>query len=340
MLATAMAWAAVACAPADRGSGEESHSDAGLSDEARVPVLVYHAWWVQAPCDYAHHALKAFEADLELIHRNGFRAVPAEWLAEWALGLRDGRTLPARAIGITFDDGPDSDWRDQADSACGATRSVQSLIENFRRQHPDLPAYSPHATVFAIASPRARDAIHRAVGLIAASDDWWRAANATSTLAIHNHGLDHDHPALTQRAFDAAVGAYIPAAGYGEGDWRGRSDFGRIDTYVEAQAQVEFAARHVERISGRWPRLFAYPFAQSSWYLRELYFPLHPERHRTLAAFCAGNIYLTRGAPRYCLPRINFGGDPALGDWNSPAGLQTILDLSLQGHGPLRRKDA
>ena len=88
----------------------------GLAPDARVPVLVYHAWGIDAPCDYRHHALRAFEADLETIHGRGFTVVPVEWLAEWALRARDGSTLPGRVVGITFDDGPDLDWIDAHDA--------------------------------------------------------------------------------------------------------------------------------------------------------------------------------------------------------------------------------
>ncbi len=85
--------------------------------------------------------------------------VPLYWITEWALGLRDGSTLPDKVVGITTDDGNDLDWIDvyAPGYACGPTRtSFRSVIQSFHAAHPSYPWYSPHVTTFVIASPVAR----------------------------------------------------------------------------------------------------------------------------------------------------------------------------------------
>ena len=122
------------------------------------------------------------------------------------------------------------------------------------------------------------------------SDDWWAAAAGHPLLAIGSHGWDHNHPDLDP------------------GDAR-RGGFTGIDTLEACRRQVEQAAQLIRERCGTWPELFAYPFGESSPYLRECYFPVYAEAHRSRAAFGTHPGALDRATDRWNLPRLVCGRD-------------------------------
>ncbi|MEW6735414.1 MAG: polysaccharide deacetylase family protein [Acidobacteriota bacterium] len=298
-----------------------------LPNSAKVPVLIYHSWNVGSDCSYVNNAPAALESDLETIRQQGFVVVPLYWIAEWAVGIRDGSTLPDKVVGLTFDDGVSGDWYDNASSPCGYVKSFRTILQEFKARYPDLPWYSPHAAVFVVGSPSAR----QFVGGNTMTDEWWAAANSSGIMEIYNHSTDHDHESIHGQygpsfpaAFDSSLGIYIPVAGYGMDayNWVGRNNFFRIDSYLEANYEIARSAQYISSKIGVWPDLFAYPFGHEVPYLINDYFPNYPGEHQTLAAFCCGDSFVTRNSSRYCLPRFSHGSP---GGWTTPAGLVSIL---------------
>lgn len=308
-----------------------------LSNAAKVPVLLYHSSFLSAPCGYANNAGLALEQDLETIRSAGFTVVPVYWIAEWATGTRDGSTLPAKVVGITFDDGFDLDWFDNPPAMnghpCnGKQKSFRSVLQAFKQKYSaSLPWYSPHAASFVIASPVARQKIF-ANNM---SDYWWSAANSSGFMEIYNHSADHDHSSVKGPIHDVNIGGSLPIGGYGDGNWVGQLDFSRINTYTEAQYEIAKSASYIAgKIAPAWPDLFAYPFGHASCYLVNTYFPNYWAQHQTFAAFnteiqpnpkpgtCPpdGN-YVKRGQNRFNLPRITHGYS-----WSTPSGLLNILN--------------
>lgn len=70
----------------------------------RVTVLMYHRIGVASNDFEARYAISAarFSAHMRALSDHGYRAVSVDDLVNW---LEGGRTLPARAIVVTFDDG-------------------------------------------------------------------------------------------------------------------------------------------------------------------------------------------------------------------------------------------
>lgn len=272
-------------------------SASALSNSANVPILLYHPG-NSTLCNYADNALKALAADLTTMYANGYTVVPVYWIAQWVVGDLDGSQLPDKVVGITFDDGANEDWFD-TDWGCGSM-SGRSVLNDFKSAHPDLPWYSPHATLFVIASQIAR------ADLGGLRSDWWSSAQTSGIMEIYNHSLDHDHSAITSQQWDPFVQSYIAVGGYGDGNWAGTNSFERIDSYVEADAEVRKAAAYIQGEIGVWPDLFAYPEGHHSDYILNTYFPTYTSEHQTYAAFCLGDTYASRSSPRYCIPRFTF----------------------------------
>lgn len=297
-----------------------------IDNSASIPVLLYHSheFPAAAPCTSANTAAVALEHDLATLHQEGFTVVPAYWIAEWARGLRDASTLPARVVGITFDDGADFDWNDWTHPTCGLIKSFRRVLQEFKAAHPELPWNSPHASSFVIASPAARATIS-AFNNIPINDNWWYAANQSGIIEIYNHGADHDHSALQSTVYDSSFGAYIPVNGA-----PAENRFYRTDTSAEAYHQVVTAAAFITGRTGAWPDLFAYPRGEGQPdkpdnFIHE-WFVNNSPIHNTFAAFCLGESYVTRASPAYCLPRYSY-----LQSWASnPAFFRQILRESGQ----------
>jgi hypothetical protein len=294
--------------------GVASTPATALSNTAKVPVLLYHTG--ASGCTYSTNALMALAADLETMYSHGYTVVPVYWITSWVVGDMDGSALPDKVVGITFDDGNDSDWIDANYGGCGTSTSGKTVLNNFKAAHPDLPWYSPHATLFVIASQIARAHIGGA-----GSSSWWSAAQSSGIMEIYNHSQDHDHPDITTQYYDPFLQNYIAVGGYGDGMWAGQGNFYRIDTYNEADMEVRKAAAYIYGIIGVWPDLFAYPFGQASSYLVNTYFPTYGSEHQTYGAYCLGSAYATRSSNRYCIPRFTYNND-----WGT-SNTDTILGI-------------
>ena len=264
-----------------------------------VPILTYHSQNVcgRSTADNDHAALAA---DLRALQSAGIRIVPLDWLADALDGRRPGRKLK-RCVVLTFDDGCDFDVRDLDYPDHGLQQGFLGILEDFRRE-AGAAARDLHATSFVIASREARLAIDTGSlfrrGWI--SDDWWRETDRGGRIAIENHGWDHNHPDL---------------AGDGRGSFEG------IGTHEQCLEQVVRAAGAIEAKIGRWPRYFAYPFGESSEYLRETFFPGYPEVHGCRAALGTEPGRVTQASDRWNLPRFVCGRD-----WTSPGELIELLN--------------
>lgn len=271
-----------------------------VSNDGKIPILAYHTW-NKAGCGYGDNDIKALEADLETLFARGYTIVPLASVAVWVTGELDGSALPKKPVAISFDDGPNQDWYDS--SACGYLPSVYSVLKRFKDRHPELPAYSPHATVFVIASPVARDS-----GLGFGDEWWWAAQNQSNGLIdVGNHSADHDAPWLTFPAWDPYLNTHLRIGSIADGNWSRPADFARIDTWGEADVEVYRAALFISGKTGVWPTLFAYPYGQASEYLKHNYFPNNYTLHRTYAAFCSVGQAATRESDRWCIPRFGHG---------------------------------
>ena len=159
-----------------------------------------------------------------------------------------------------------------------------------------------HATTFVIASEGARRAMDTKslFGKNWISSDWWRDTDREGLIAIESHGWDHNHPDL---------------------GGNGRGGFDTIDSEDLCRGQVSRAAKTIGTLTGRRPVYFAYPYGQSSAYMRETWFPDFAEQHGCRAAFGTEATHVRKESKRWNLPRYICGHD-----WQSPEALREILD--------------
>ena len=87
--------------------------------------------------------------------------------------------------------------------------------------------------------------------------------------------------------------------------------------------QVVQAGEFIERKTGRAPCFFAYPFGESSEYIRNEYFPFHRDEHHCLAAVGTDSGLVTVQSNRWNLPRFVCGRD-----WSAPEELLAELGLN------------
>lgn len=238
--------------------------------------------------------------DLEAMTLAGHPIIPLDRL----LDALDGTTrLDPGSVCLTFDDGCDFDVRDIDVPGVGRQRSFLGILEDFRQHHG--PGVQPglQATSFVIASAAAREAIDRRslFGRGWMRDDWWAAACRHPLMAIGNHSLDHHH---------ADIAPEDP----------GRGRFDHLSSVAECDRQVIDAARRIEAMCGVRPTVFAYPFGESSDFMRESYFPEHASRHGCRAALGDEPETIGPDSDRWNLPRFVCGRD-----WTSSAGLLQLL---------------
>lgn len=252
-------------------------------------VLTYHAMNVDGRT-HADNDHVALAQDLRALHGAGVRVARVHELAAAALGEAPMPRDPV--VAITFDDGSWFDWHDLEHPTHGPQRAFAGILRDFAAESGAFV----HATSFVIVSPRARAVLDRScmVGAGWWGDDWWREAEAEGLLAIESHSWDHNHETLP--------------AGLRADPRGGRFD--HVGDPTEADAQVAQASAWLDaHVGARRPRVLAWPYGQSTPYLRDEWMPRHAAGLGILAAFGTRPAPLRTGAPRWDLPRYVCGRD-------------------------------
>lgn len=270
-----------------------------------IPVLTYHSNNV-TDNSYAGNDHVALEADLKRISELDVEIISLEEVYGW----HQGQALNTRGRGcvaLTFDDGSDFDYFDLPHPKLGLQRSFLNIL----RAHNERTRMRVCASIFVISSPDARKFLDQRclIGKGWWNDHWWPAAEASGLMSIECHSWDHVHPCLERVAQAQNL----------------KGDFSAISSWGDCDQQVRRAADYIEsRLAGRRPRFFAYPWGQSSTYLKETYMPGETGRHRFLAAFTTEPSPVTRSHSRWDLPRFICGRD-----WRSVDELAALLGQCL-----------
>lgn len=237
--------------------------------EHNVMVLAYHPR-IDTGDSYETNELIAFNEDLRLLNESGFQIVPLVWVSEWISG---GRDIPENSVAITFDDG--------ADATLAFLEAMEVFQLEVAPQQPHL-----HATTFVIASPAARADIGGEQDL---ADNWWRIVEESPLMSIENHSWDHNHPSVETKCDDTSPDEH---------------GFRVIDEYSEATCEVALASTFIRDVTGRRPIHFAYPYGQSSYYLRETYLPEFSGQHGITAAFSTAGRKVSSDSSIWNVPRF------------------------------------
>ncbi len=261
-------------------------------------VLAYHAANVTGN-DYASNDHLALAADLRTIVDAGWRLAPLQEVVEKGLGGLGNERL----VALTCDDGISLDYHDFDHPSFGPQPSLRRIVSEFAEAHPQ---HDVELSCFVIASPEAREQLDRkdfmSLGLW--PDQWWAEANMSGRLRIENHSWDHNHPSVDPTAQrEQSKGRFEP-----------------IDTFAECEAEVAQAQDYIAERSGRRPRYFAYPWGQSSDYLRGEYLPENAQRLGLAAAFSCEPGLIVAGSDPWMLPRAVCGEH-----WRSGDELRALL---------------
>lgn len=271
-------------------------------------ILTWHSVNIRDN-SYAGNDLVAFETDICELDRRGWTILPLERCLD--LLARD--QLPERAVALTADDGAVLDFKTFDHPTCGPQRSLFSRLETLLDEGRLDRRHQALLSVFVIASPEARAELDQKVtgGLNLWSDDWWSEANRSGLIQVESHSWDHNHDVLERTA---------------QRDNQ-RGDFRAIATAAECRVEVDQASAFIGERSGRRPHFFAYPYGQSSDYLREVYLPSHGPGLGLRAALSCAPEPVTATSNVWDLPRFVCGRD-----WNSPEAFGQLLDgLSASG---------
>lgn len=271
-----------------------------------VPILTYHPINILGT-DYQNNDHVAFSVDLESFDSLGFKLVPLGSLFQWLLF---GKSLPRKAVAVTFDDGAIFDWEDIEHPTCGHQVSMANMVFRHCSKHTVSPKNYP-VTSFVIASPEAREELDRVCFGERHwwHDDWWLPATESGFMDIQNHSWDHNHDSLTERRSPAK-----------------RGTFKSIDNMELADHQIRQATQYIDSVLGLGnTRFFAFPYGESNDFLLHDYLPNEAQSHRIQMALTTDPDYLRRDTNRYAVPRFVCGRD-----WNTPDGLVKILEESGQ----------
>jgi peptidoglycan/xylan/chitin deacetylase (PgdA/CDA1 family) len=266
-------------------------------------VLTFHSRNISGN-DYATNDHVALDGSIALLRR---LKIPVLRLVDAVNRSRNGSfaALPSRFACITFDDGPDYDWRDIDHPTHGPQASAYSILRSHSRRIAG-PWWWRRAcgTTFVIASPVARSEIADPpdVDPDRLSDSWWASAQASGLLDIGNHGWNHVHP--------------------GASEMRSRPDlverFDRIASFDDADLQVRTAYEYIRKKAGpEAGRLFAYPYGQVSEYMANEYLPAQDD---IVAAFTTEPRPWTGDCDRWRVPRYVCGWH-----WKTPGDLEQLL---------------
>ncbi len=258
-----------------------------IVSEIKVPILTYHSHTIAGNTYETNNHIALFD-DLRTIRNLGLKIVPLMWIVEWLLDKRDPSTLQ-KAVALTFDDGVDFDYYGLDHPTHGRQRSFFNILKDFQYESGISAQPHLHASFFVIASPEARKELDDRGWM---SDGWWNTVNQSGIGNIFNHSWDHNHPEVSKVC---------------QKDQK-KGSFDVIDTYAECRNEVEQAAHYIQQKAHLWPVLFAYPWGQSSDYIRNHYFPSFQEQHKTVAAFAANGGYVTKSSSRWNIPRFICGG--------------------------------
>ncbi len=263
-------------------------------------VLTYHSVDVRGH-EYAVNDHVAFASDLRALDRAGWRVRPlAQLVHGWERG---GLAELGHSVALTLDDGCMLDARDAQHPTCGPQRGMQGILRDFDAEFPGAQP-DLHATSFVIASPDARAELDRRDYLSLGwwGEDWWREVQDSGLGTVESHSWDHNHPSLERTAM------------------HGPRRFDTLATRAEAQAEIEQANAHIERVTGRAPQFFAYPWGQVSPYLADDYLPNEVRAHALCAAFTTEPAPLDGARDRWRLPRFVCGEH-----WRSAEAFAALL---------------
>lgn len=269
----------------------------------KAAILAYHSQNI-AGSETGNNDHVALAADLEALHAAGCRFVSLGTLVD-ALFAGHAQAPDTPLVCLTFDDGCDYDVHTLEFPGHGVQPGLLTIMEAFAERHGKDAQPGLHATSFVIASPEARRLIDSKslFGSGHMSDDWWQGADAHPMMAIGNHGWDHNHPDLEEEHYP-------------------RGGFAQVNSAERCHQQVVQAAEYIARKTGRKPRFFAYPFGESSAYIRNEYFPERGAEHGCLAAIGTDPGLVSAQSDRWNLPRFVCGRD-----WSSPQELLFVLGL-------------
>lgn len=264
-------------------------------------ILTYHSQIISAN-EYGANDHLTLARDLELMTAAGRRIVPLAQLLDFWAGRSDA--LPDGSVAITFDDGALLDFEDVEHPIFGPQRGFLNILRAYREDRGADAQPALHATSFVIASEEARRRMDERslFGLGWMNDAWWPEAARDPMMAVASHGWDHNHPDV-------------------DPDDPERGRFDNVAGEADCLLQVVQASRTIAGITGGdWPRCFAYPFGQSSAYLREDFLPNRQELHCLDAAVGTDPGYVTDASDRWNLPRFVSGRD-----WKTEAEFQALL---------------
>ena len=260
----------------------------------KIPVFAYHASNVFG-MKYHLNDIVALEKDLKTIKDNAVRIISAHTLIKYLSG-EVKLNINHRYAVITFDDGNNLDFCDSQYPGFGKQKSFYSLLQ-------ESDQYT-HATSFVIASFQARKNMEKEClqGYPLLSDRWWKQAQDSGVLSIENHSWDHVHASLEHVCQSNNV----------------KGDFSKIETFADAQEQVQQASNYIKSITNKQPSLFAYPFGHFNDYLAEEYFP--KLQKSIVGAFTCEPNYVTMSTNLWKIPRFVCGCD-----WSDPSQFKKIL---------------
>lgn len=264
-------------------------------------ILTWHSNRVLGN-EYPDNDLVAFSHDLRALDQLGWTILPLETALD---GLTTG-CLPDRPVVLTADDGALLDFGSFEHPTWGTQAGLLMRLQELLAKGLIDRRHQPVISSFVIASPAARVEMDEKItgGLNLLPDDWWAAANQSGLMQIENHSWDHNHSVLEHSAQKDNI----------------RGNFFSIDTERECRVEIDQASILIERISGRRPRFFAYPYGEASSYVRDEYLPRFAPALGLRAAFSTEPAMATRASNTWHLPRF-----VAARDWTSPEEFRSLL---------------